>query len=408
MVEYKIKDQSRIVFHDLSYREEDGEYFIGRGETGTYLTMPELGFRTIELLTNGLTVGECKKRLRQKYDEDVEMDTFIEDLIRVGFVRKIGDLELKDSFEKKRYWFTAVKPEDVKWLFSRPALLGYLFLITFSLLIMALNPIYIPRDEDFFFHQRYTIVLLASLGLGWLLVFKHELFHFFAGKARGIQGRFSISNRLYFVVAETDLTQLWEVPRRERYLPYLAGMFSDMLFVSVIIVTLWLNDLGIISIGTLLYGILKMLILLEFLGILWQFEFFMKTDVYYVVANFFTCKNLSEDAKSFMKNKLSRVIKRIRPRDISNIPEKEMKVIKAYSSLFIVGTAVAIYMFLFYILPITIEMYGGALSNMLKGYYGNEELFIDGLTVVSITTFEFLLLGLSIWLKHRKKKVLEA
>lgn len=405
MPDVDLNEDSRILFHTLSHRREGTEYFIGRDDIGSYIAIPEVGFRAIELLRQGATLARCKLELEKEIHEEVEIEPFIRDLIKAGFVRSVDGVELEDAYKKKRYWFTGVRQEHARLLFSGPALYLYAFVILFGLIIMLANPKYVPGYRDIFFHERYTVVLMVSFLLSWILVFKHEMSHLFAGKAQGIQGRFSISNRLHYIVAETDLTQLWQVPPENRYLPYLAGMISDLFLAALFIIFLWVSDVGVLSLGPLVYGILQMIILVELLGVLWQFEFFMRTDVYYVVANYFGCKNLMGDAKSLIKNRMARFSKKVKSVDMSNIPEREMRVIRAYSVLFFFGTAIVLSMFVFIGLPITFQIYGDSISNLMGGYEGHEGAFIDGLVVMILTTFEFTLLGAAIWLKRRKKRL---
>ena len=59
-------------------------------------------------------------------------------------------------------------------------------------------------------------------------IFVHELAHLIAARAVGVNSRMGISHRLWYLVAETDLTGLWSVTRNQRYLPMLAGMIVDL------------------------------------------------------------------------------------------------------------------------------------------------------------------------------------
>ena len=86
-------------------------------------------------------------------------------------------------------------------------------------MVLIINPEYFPSYSDFFFLDNYIVVLVVSFALGLTLVFFHELGHLLAGKAAGVEGCFSIGLRLYIPVAETNLTQLWTVPRKKKVSP---------------------------------------------------------------------------------------------------------------------------------------------------------------------------------------------
>lgn len=392
-----ISNTSTVVFHILSQRCEKGEYFIGRDDIGSYIAVPPLGIEVIELLKTGLSVGRVKQVLHEKYEEEVEVDPFLEALIQLGFVKEINGHLLEDVFEKKKYWFTSIQPQHVGWLFSPPALVVYALLCASALLIMWHDHSYIPRYKDIFFHERFTVVILVAFGLNWLLVFKHEMAHLFAVKSLGLEGKFSLSNRLYFVVAETDMTQLWMRPRKDRYLPFLAGMISDVAVVSVLVIVLWLSDRGL-SFNTGVYKVMKLVILMQCLGLLWQFQVFMRTDIYYVIATVLDCKNLFKDAQAYIKNV---VFSRLGKSISSDVSEREMKAIKIYAVFLVLGTVWIFFIFFLYVMPITVQVLTGIYHNVAAGYRGNEQGFIDGIVFMSMVGFQWILLGVLVW-KRRK------
>jgi len=209
------------------------------------IELPEVGVHAIKLLNGGLTVKEVQEQLKQKLNEDFNVKSFVFELIDVGFVESIDEYVL----EMKR----EIKKEEV---FSKPLTCLSTFLIVAGFLIVVLNPRYWPSYQDLFFHERYTVVVLVSFALGWLLVFTHEMAHLFAAESVGVEGRFGISNRLHYVVAETDLTNLWKAPRSRRYIVYLASMISDLVIASVLIILIWLSDSHVLGgSGGVLYRI---------------------------------------------------------------------------------------------------------------------------------------------------------
>ena len=392
MEDHKITDESKIVFHCLSQRQEGDEYFIGRDDIGSYVAMGGLGIEVIELLKKNLSIGEVKHRLKEEYKEEIEVDSFFETLIQLGFIKEINGYTLEDKFKKKKYWFTRIKTHHIRWLFSKPALVIYTLVIGSALFIMGVDHSYIPRYEDLFFHPRFTVVILTSFTMHWLLMFKHEMAHFFAIKSLGLEGRFTLGNRLYFVVAETEMTQLWMRPRKDRYLPYCAGMISDVVTASSLIIVLWVADTGFFELNMLVYKIFKMIILGQLIGVLWQFQFFMRTDIYYVVATLLNCKNLFNNAQIFITNRILEALGR-NPAPLRGISEKEMKAIRIYSIFYGMGTILLMLIFFFYVIPITVTFTMGVYHNLAAGYTpGNKEAFIDGIVILSIMGVQWVLL----------------
>src|SRR6185436_7611074 len=132
-----------------------------------------------------------------------------------------------------------------------------------------------------------------------------EFCHLLAARAAGVKSRIGIGNRLWVLVAETDLTGLWAVPRNRRYLPLLAGPISDGVFASLIVFLLYSQSHGHLHLSSGMVGILRACLLLYLARLLWQLFFFVRTDFYYVIALFFGCKNLMKDTQRFIQSRLS-------------------------------------------------------------------------------------------------------
>ncbi len=76
------------------------------------------------------------------------------------------------------------------------------------------------------------------------------------------------------------MTGLWGQPRRKRYLPYLGGMAWDSSILAGMIV------LQLVSTPeSFLHGTAKLIALLLVYGIIFQFLFFLRTDMYFVMGN---------------------------------------------------------------------------------------------------------------------------
>jgi hypothetical protein len=116
--------------------------------------------------------------------------------------------------------------------------------------------------------------------------------------------------RLYIPVAETNLTQLWSVPRKKRYIPFLAGMLNDTLVLSFLIFLLWFSDLTPILGLESVTAFARLAILLLYYSLIWQFLLFIQTDLYFVISNFFGCRNLYSDSWNFILNFFLKAFKR--------------------------------------------------------------------------------------------------
>ncbi|UCG67940.1 MAG: radical SAM protein [Thermoplasmata archaeon] len=404
----------------------DDGYLVGREEIGAYALFPEIGVETIRMLQYTPSVSKVEHSLRNKYGEDFNVKGFVRKLAKGGFVRSLNEQIIETPKEEKvRSIFNNVSQRKVKWLFSKPAAFLYLFLIGLGLLLLLSNPQYYPSYNDFFITQRYTLLILVMLIFGLTLMFKHELAHLFAARAYGVKSKMRLSNRLMYIVMETDLSNLWLLPKRKRMVAYIAGMMSDLLVISIFVILLYLRDSGGFEdlatntgasifltfdafIGSsLFYKLAKLIILLSFIMIVFQFMFYMRTDVYYIFAHGLDCKNLYNDSRMMLKNGFKKMFGRPTKPLEKSISDKEMKVVRSYAVLHFVGVALMLLLFLYIFLPFMAALYLGVLYVLSLAIIPGAVVtwsFLDAFIFVSIHVIYLGLLGYFA-LKKRKMHI---
>jgi hypothetical protein len=382
---------STFEFFDLHISREGDEYIVGRQDTGVYISLPEPGVEAINLLQDGKSLKEAEVLLSEKYEEEITLGGLVEDFIDSGFIKAVDGAVLEQTHELKEYHFTWIKKRHVSWLFARvTVLLQILFIISgFSLLFFRG---YIPKYSDLFFHSWYTVVGGVTFVCAWLLTFKHEFYHLLAAKNYEVEGRFSFSHRMYFVVAETDLTNVYSLPGRQRHVVYFAGLLTDVMFMALCFWLRFLADTHVIHLGEFGYVLVKGLALMQLTQILWQFLFFMKTDIYYVFVTYFRTTDLLADTQRYIKEKLYTYFNIFSKQDLSLISEREIKIIKYYSVFFLLGSCVTMGVFLFYLLPIMTEFLVGSVQGIL---YGTFPEITDGLVFISIVIIYIILMSRS-------------
>jgi hypothetical protein len=89
-----------------------------------------------------------------------------------------------------------------------------------------------PHVTQLFFlpNPVLSVALLAAIGMP--LAMTHELAHWLGARINGVLARITISRGYYMLVAQTDLSALWAVPRRRRFPPLLAGIAWDTVRLS--------------------------------------------------------------------------------------------------------------------------------------------------------------------------------
>jgi len=202
---------------------------------------------------------------------------------------------------------------------------------------------------------------------------------------------------MWVLVAETDMTGLWAVPRGQRYLPVLAGPLIDVTSASAILLVLFAQHEHWIALGTPVVELLRALCFVYMLRLLWQCFFFVRTDFYYVIANFFGCKSLMKDTEAYIQNQLRRLTSSLKARvDQSQLPEAERRVIHVYAWIWLVGRIIALISLFFITLPVMFRYMWTSSQAIRNGFSLGHYAFFDDLFILALNLVP-LLLGLGWW-----------
>lgn len=387
-------DKSKITLYKLVNRKEDNYYIIGRKQTAFYIQTTAVGSLIVSLLGKGKKVQEVKKEISRKY-KSINVDSFINRLIENGFVEKIDSKKIEQKIKKIRPILKFIHPKQISWLFSKPMYIIYFLIIFLGILVFLQNPLrYFPVNEDYFFSQSYIILIPLSFLIAWIFVFIHEFFHFLAARSRNLPATFGLGSRLVYLVATTDVTNVYSIERKKRYRVYLSGILIDFFTMALSLIFIYLADAAVISMSVFLYKILKFLVLIQFLGILWQFLFFIKTDIYLVFENLTRIEMLYEKTEAFLKNEYYRLTKKHHFSSYFDT-KREKNLVHMYAVFFVIGTITILYSFFYYYIPIALSFLYGALQKIASGTRLNDYTqFYDGIIFV---IFFLINLGLFIY-----------
>jgi hypothetical protein len=123
----------------------------------------------------------------------------------------------------------------------------------------------------------------------------------------------------------------------------------------------------------------------------------MKTDMYYVVSNYFRTDNLFKDTKIYLMN-IWRKVTRKPTHHLDETPE-QMKIVKSYAGLWVAGTFLTLFRFFIYQLPITIAFFTKAIVELFHPVSANER--IDGGVFAVLTIIDY---GLLLYAMHKHHK----
>lgn len=384
--------EQTVLLHPLHIGEiEDGAAEVGRPETGVFVSLPEQGIELIRGFLAGGTRAEVSQRFAERYGEPPDLDDFLAALADCGFIRDPAEpADLPVSGEganvvpQMRGWalLAGLPTRRVAWLVSPPALIGWALIWLAVPAILLARPDLVPTGADARLGFGVALDALMLTALGWSLVFLHEVAHLVAVRARGCTGVLRLSNRLHVLVAETDMSAVRSIPRRQRYAPYLAGMTLTLaVFALALVARLAGADAAV-------FPVIAYLCLFT-----WLFELalFLRTDLYYVFATSLRLGNLMVDTRHWLANQAARLVGRPAPHDLSGVPPRELRIARWYSGLLLVGGGVFIGQFLLLGLPLLIGLVRDSVTRLAAG--PSTGGFWDAIVLMTLTLAHFGTLG---------------
>ncbi|GAB2934840.1 hypothetical protein [Streptomyces mayteni] len=280
--------------------EGDDEVLVGDPATGTFVTIPAVGGVVIEALRRGATVDEAAAEAEAFAGQPVNVPSFVETLGELGFLAEEGEgadealpEPAKNAPIQARRWMTAIRRETVRPFFGPVAWAVYAACLLFAVGVLVVRPGLVPDPgEDAFAFDDIGVSALAWVPFVWFAAASHECGHWLAARALGIQTRFGIDRRMIMLVFETDLTQLWTVPRRQRYGPLLGGLAVDSVLLAALLAGRLAIDVGAWSPPGTVDSLLAAWVFVKVVQMLWQSMVFLRTDLYAVLVNALGCHNL--------------------------------------------------------------------------------------------------------------------
>jgi hypothetical protein len=319
--------------HPLTYLEEGDEVTVGRADINSFGLFPVDGAALLRRLEAGSTPSEAARWYSGEYGEQVDISEFLEVLEEL-------DLFLGEGEEPTA---TTVRWQGLgKALFSAWAWALYAALAGAAVAAMIRYPYLVPTYGHLFFTRSSLLILMLGIVIGQLpLQLLHEAFHALAGRRLGLNSTLRIGHRFIYVVFETSLDGLVAVPRRQRYLPMLAGMLTDVVAIAgLTLAAAAVHPASPADTGAAAFGY-RFLLSMAFgvvLRFAWQFFFFLRTDLYYLTSTVLGCNDLQTTARQLMWNRIWRFLGRpARLADESAWTPRDSAAARWYSWLMLAG-----------------------------------------------------------------------
>lgn len=321
-----------VRLHPLTMVPEDGGVMVGRPDTGSYALFPEAGAELVRQLGAGVPIATAVGWYERTSESLLDVDDFLATLGELGFLLDGGE--------------DPGPAEPVRWrrlglvVFSRPAMALYLAIVVAALVAMSRQPWLRPSYRNMFFTSRLSLIPVVLMAIGMVFVLLHECCHMLAGRRLGLPSKLGIGRRLYFLVAETRLDALLSVPYRQRYLPFFAGTLAD----TVVIAALTLFAAGLRDLGAPAWcsGLCLAVAFTTVLRVIWQFQFYLETDLYYVIATALRCTHLQAATRFYIKAQARRLLRRQAQLPDPNWSSRDRAAARWYAPVLVVGYGFAL------------------------------------------------------------------
>lgn len=360
----------RVPLRPLTVVEEGEEALVGDPVTGVFVAMPAVGGVVISALLRGATEEEAAAEAEAFAGEPVDLPSFVATLAELGFVDDRPEVErraVRTAPIQMRRWMAGVSRRVARPFFGRVAWACYAALALFCLAVFAAAPSLFPSPAQDAF-------LLGDVGLSALLLMPfvlvstalHEGGHWLAARAVGVESRFGVDRRMMLLVLETDLSQVWTVPRRRRYGPLLGGMAVDVVLLSLLLGARLLIGQGVWSPAPAVDATLAVWVYVKLAGLLWQCMVFLRTDLYAVLVNALGCRDLWR-VKTLL---LRRAFGRLTPAQAAELDAAAPADVRAgrwFRWVWLAGFAGVLAWFVFFVVPVAVAVLAWTADGLLLG-----------------------------------------
>jgi hypothetical protein len=366
-----------VALYPLTFLDEDGEVVVGRTDIDSYGVFPPEGAELLRQLAAGMATGAAARWFADTYGEQVDIADFLATLDELEFLVRDSDSAVAAGSTPPLRW-----QRLGRWAFSPVAWVCNLL----------------------FTHYVTVLTLVLFLGQFPFLLL-HESFHMLAGRRLGLRSSMRLGRRLYYILIETTMDGLVAVPRRQRYLPMLAGMLADLLVIAVLtlIADVTMSPGGRVS---LLGGACLALAFTTLLRFAWQFCFYLRTDLYYTAVTVLGCMDLQAAARVILANRWRRLLRRPLA-DESQLHPRDRAVGRWYCWLVPAGYAFSLCMLALAVIPPTVRILVEAISRL--DHHGQPWREIaDSAVFLALNLAQIVIIVILVIRSRRRRKLLPA
>lgn len=388
MTEAVIAADTRLRIHRLTMVPDVNGIMVGRPDIASYAVFPPEGAQALRMLDSGVSLEAVGDWWAQTCGEALDLDDFHETLQELKFVRPEGEPVTELSVRWQRLG---------RAVFSMPAWACYVIVLAAGLTAMFRHPGLRPSYRDLFFTHYLSLIPVALMATSIPCILVHESFHALAGRRLGLPSNLSIGRRLYYIVAETNLDTLFSVPRRRRYLPFLAGMLADGLLVAIFV--LIAAELQGRHAPPWLAGLCLLIAFSSVMRLVWQLLFYLETDLYFVMSHALGCSDLQNATRFHIRTQLRKLTRRPMPQPDAEWSDRDRLVARWYAPVIMLGYAFSLGSLVWAGIPTTVRLWSTLVERLWT--HTSLESILDAVSFVLLSTLNW---GLLAYISRRDRR----
>ncbi|HLG75774.1 MAG TPA: hypothetical protein VKX46_05130 [Ktedonobacteraceae bacterium] len=266
----------RVRFVPFTLAQNERQAVIGRNHNSDYLEFEAIGGEIISRLDAGKTIAEVQREVEALAATDVDVASFVEDLQALGYVTLLDPEEIHPGSARVSL-ASRSRINSICWR-------GFLALsslaLLFTIVTLFRQPSLLPPASALILPATPLIgALLALLLVDSIVTAFHEGAHVLVGRWHGLSPRIKMGRRGLWFVIETDLTGVWQLEKRWRWQPIVAGLMSDMTLAALALLVTQHTEPY-----TFPHDVAHMALLLILAKMLWQCQWYLRTDLYFLFA----------------------------------------------------------------------------------------------------------------------------
>lgn len=250
---------THVRFVPFEMHDRRDKVLVGRDGGSDWIVLDPTCAEVMAELDRGVAVEEIGVAAA----EDVL--ALVRELDSIGFVAAVGEQPAASSR------VLAERRHDRFPLLWRLFELASVAALGYVAWVFASGAVPAPGPSDLVLPQvRLGLALAIFLATALATSVVHELAHVVVGRWYGLEPRVALGGSGIFSVARTNLTGVWALPRSLQWRPLAAGLMAD---------------LGIVAISLAVAGdVGRMVATTVLCRMLWQAQWYLRTDAYYLFA----------------------------------------------------------------------------------------------------------------------------